>query len=159
MTRVWILCCDVMSWATIVWIPGILISLRRACVCEISLWMCVSWLLSKNKLSIVWLLEVFIKSFVTIEYAVSLFEVELASRHNFLSAVSATIVSPSSSISLILVVNLSQISRWRELTWIMVVALSGKMWIKGDKICHDIIKCQCMKKLTCRCIKCIILLI
>ena len=36
----WIVC-DVMSGA-VVWIPGIWISLRRTCVCEISLWMCVS---------------------------------------------------------------------------------------------------------------------
>ena len=119
---IWIIC-DVMGGTTVK-IPSIEVSLRQACVCEIILQLCVSCLMSKNKFFVIRLQEVFIESFIIVDYSVSLFEAELASRHNFLSTTSTMIVLPSSIISLILIISLSEMRRWREFTCVMIIFLS-----------------------------------
>ena len=101
-----------------------MVSLIRARVCEISLRLDISGLLSKNSFFVIWLQEIFSESFIEIYHSVSLFKTKLASRYSSLSTTSATIVSPSSIISLVLIVSLSEMSGWREFTCDMIVVLS-----------------------------------
>ena len=119
---VWIIS-DVMSWTT-VRIPRIVVSLIRAGVCEIGLWLYASGLLSKDKFFVVWLQKIFVKSFVAVDDSVTLFKTELTSRYCLLYTTSAAIIPSSPVISLILIACLSEMSRWRELCHGMITTLS-----------------------------------